>query len=373
MTDPKNDVLDPSNEDAQENGQGAEHSAAVFMDNLSDGYTTSLSAHQLPLTISDKALSGKVAPSMAVKKSSRDGWTITHKAAQIINPSTQEVEHYFATKPAMTILDAVWDLINMKKCSLEQDGNTFTVTFRKYDLRKYLYSINKSRSGKQINEQIEILQSSVLEVANSSLKRNDGISNVKLTGTYFQSAYEIESDNPRLDGLYRATLHPVIAEDLMQGRFRDVEKTYLSGTSESNEIYKACIHKMRHQFTNADASAEKISFTILLGDLLFSAGKMEEMTQGAMRRAVNVLREKMVNNGIISSKENMLSEWVFDAARKVNDYQLVITPTIEWGESQRRSNAKYKRQQEQLKRGIPSKIEVLDIKESKGTRIKKLN
>ena len=345
-------------------------SASIFMDSLSDGYTTSLSSHQLPLTISDKALSGKVPSEMALISSSPDGWKITHKAAQIRNPKTGEIDHYFATKPAMTILDAVWDLINLKKCSLEQVGDTFRITFRKHDLRKYLEEINKSRSGSQINLQLDILQSSILEVASTKMSGQNG---VKLTGAYFQNAYEVESDDPKIDGLYRATLHPVIAEDLMQGRFRDVEKTFLTGTSESNEIYKACIHRMRHQFINADASAETISFKMFFGDLLFSAGKMENMTQGAMRRAINVLKGTMVEKGIISSKDKMISEWVFDANRRENDYALVITPTVGWGESQKRSNAKYKIQKERLKSSSPQKIDVLEIQETAGTKIKRLN
>lgn len=352
---------------------GADRSAVIFLNSLADGYTTSLSSHQLPLTISDKALTGSVDPQKSIKKISRDGWVITHKAAQIQNDETGKVEYYFATKPAMAALDGIWDLVNMNKCALNQKGSTFIVTFRKNDLRNYLASINKTFSGKKLNQQLEILESSVLEIFGGAPTSGDENRGLKLTGTYFQNACEIVSDDPRLDGLYRATLHPVIAQDLIQGRFRDVEKTYLTGSSEANELYKACIHKMRHTFTNADATHESVTFAVFMDDLLFSAGKMDPMTINAKRKAINMLREKMVNTGVISSKEKLESSLEFDAAHGVKDYHLVITPTVEWGKSQRRSNAKYKRQQEELRKAGVTSPAALEFVESAITKIKRRN
>lgn len=369
MTD--KDLTDNSNASSaiEAMDQSKNSKADIFMNTLTEGYITSLGSHQLPITISDKALSGKVPSNMSVSTTKRDGWVITHNAAAIVNQSTGEVEHYYATKSAAVLLDSIWELISKNKCGLTQVGNTFTITYRKQDLRMHLESIHKSRSGKQLILQHEILEKSVLEINNTSNRNN-----IKLTGTYFQSAYEIESDDPRLDGLYRATLHPVLADDLLNGRFRDVEKTFLAGSSEANEFYKALIHKMRHEFTNAEAFTDKvITFTLFFGDLLFSSGKVDVMTQGAMRKAINVLRSKLVENDVIAEKSDLKSEWVFDAEHRVNDYQLTVYPTLSWGKSQYRSNAKYKQQQELIKRASNKSLEEIVLVESQGTKIKKLN
>lgn len=317
----------------------------IFTDSCSDGFATSLSSHQLPLTISDKALSGVVPAENVIRSFSRDGWTITHTAAALTKTDKEPPIFYFATKAALSILDALWDMVGLKQCRLEQIGSTFTVTFRKQDLRKYLAENGKQQNGTQLNLQFRILQGSVMTVSYDGKNGRK----VHLTGAYLQNAHLIESDDPREDGLFKATLHPVIADDLMQGRFRDVEKMYLTGNTEANEIYKACIHRMRHQFTNADAYNESRTFQIWFADILFSAGKLQTMTTGAMRRAINSLRQSLLSSGVISDAENLVSELKYDAIHDVKDYFLQITPSIAWGKSQKISNAKYREHNEKIR------------------------
>ncbi|PSV00521.1 hypothetical protein [Photobacterium kishitanii] len=356
--------------------QYIERSAAIFLNSLSVGHTTSFSANQLPLAILDKSLSGKVDPTKSIISVQRDDWEITYKAAAIADKD-KKVSHYFATNSAMLILDTIWDLVSLNKCHLKQRDNTFSVMFRKQDVRNHLEEHGKSRSGKQINQQLEILQGAILEVRNNSRTgsgaKGSPRSDVKLSGTYLQSAYEIESDDPKLDGLYMATLHPIIAEDLMLGRFRDVEKTFLLGASESNELYKTLIHLMRHQFTNADATSECVSFGLWMNDILFSAGKVEAMTQAAMRKAINTLRAKLVDKNVISNRDCVESKWEMDGGRGVQDYRLTITPTTLWGESQRKSNAKHKRQMELLASSEDVLIEEFEIEPTEKTVITKLS
>ncbi len=70
-----------------------------------------------------------------------------------------------------------------------------------------------------------------------------------MKGTYLQNARTITSDDPAVDGLYEAILHPVLANDLFRGDYRDISIQYLGSTSELNEIYRSLIHMMRHEFT----------------------------------------------------------------------------------------------------------------------------
>ncbi|MGR5367049.1 hypothetical protein [Photobacterium damselae] len=347
-----------------------ERSAAIFLHSMADGYITSFSANQLPLGILDKSLSGKIDPSHSILTVKRDNWEITYRAAAIQDPKTNESDYYFATSSAMLVLDTIWELINEGKCHLKQQGNTFSVMFRKAELRRHLAENGKSRNGRQINEQLKILQHASLEVKNTAV----GGDRISLTGNYLQSAYEVESDDPKYDGLYLATLHPIIAQDLMDCRWRDFPKTFLAGSSENNALHRTLIHRMRHKFTNADATAECISHTFWMGDLLFSSGKVEPMSQAAMRKAINTLRSKLIASEIISDRDKLESSWELDSVRGVQDYLITITPTTVWGESQRKSNAKYKKQLEMLtQKEANILIEEFDIKPTSNTVIHKVS
>lgn len=292
----KEQLLAPIYEVTEQNVSDLEHAALSFYHSIEEGFSTSLSSHQLPLAIQDRSLSGVIDPKKTIITNKRNNWEVTYKAASVINPKTEETEYYFPSSFSMVILDSIWELIQDELCYLSQEGNSFTVTFRKQDLRKHLAKIGKSRSGSQLNKELTILQGAVLNVTSlrgniSSNKRTE--KSMRLSGTYLQSAYEIESDDPHFDGLYRATLHPIIALDLMDGRYRNIAHKYSKGTRETNEVYKTLLHLMSHQFTNADSKQEIISFNIWLDDILFSAGRIESITVDSKRREINKLRKKM--------------------------------------------------------------------------------
>ncbi|MGR5347583.1 hypothetical protein [Vibrio mediterranei] len=319
--------------------------ADLFLQMIQEGYATSLRSHSLPITISDKSLSGAVHPKDAVLKTENDLWSIEYQAAAIKNGP--KVEHYFATKAASTIIEGVWDLINTNKCSLLQIKETFMIRFRKLDLRKALKERGAEKSGTQVNKLLEILESSTLTVIRKGGQDNKNTS-VSMKGTYLQNARTINSDDPAIDGLYEAILHPFLANDLYRGDYRDISIEYLKGSTELNEVYKALIHMMRHEFTRADAKQEQYSFTLWFDEVLWSAGKLNKMKQDSKRKTLNSLQSILVETGVVSCAENFTKKWVLNSKVGEKDFYISITPSIEWGQDQRRSNKKFMLIQERI-------------------------
>tara|TARA_Y100000588_G_scaffold90298_1_gene97137 strand:- start:6460 stop:7506 length:1047 start_codon:yes stop_codon:yes gene_type:complete len=319
--------------------------AELFMRLTQAGYVTSLQSHTLPITISDKALSGAVNPDNAVLRHENAMWSIEYQAAAI--KTNNKVEHYFATKAANTLIEGIWHLINSNLCSLVQIKETFQVRFRKNDLRKALKDMGSEKNGTQINKLLTILESSTLTVTKKGDRDNRNTS-LSMKGTYLQNARTITSDDPAVDGLYEAILHPVLANDLFRGDYRDISIQYLGSTSELNEIYRSLIHMMRHEFTRADASKEQYAFTLWFDELLWSSGKLSKLKQNSKRRTLGSLESLLIKTGVISGRKNFYREWVMNGAAGEKDFKIVLTPSIEWGKDQRRSNQKFKLLQQKV-------------------------
>lgn len=322
-----------TNEDANVN------QAEIFRELMVAGFTTSLRSHTLPITIADRSLSGAVDSAKTVQTHENDKFRIEYTAAPIAEKNG--TNHYFATKAANTVIEGIWRLIHLNQCSLSQIKQSFVIRFRKNDLRNALSDLGAEKGGTQLNKLLKILETATLNVTFKGDEHNKNTS-IKMNGSYLQSSKVIESDDPAIDGLYEATLHPLLANDLYRGDFRDIALNFVSGNSELNEFYRSLLHLMRHEFTNADAKAEQFSFEVWLDELLWNSGKLEKLKQDSKRRTVSKICQLLVENKVITDSDKFSKSWKLNSKTGERDFLICIIPSIEWGKDQRRSNAQFK-------------------------------
>lgn len=299
---------------------------------------SSLRSYLVPMFLSDRALSAKLKPGAEqIHTLEHKSVKVSYNAAPIKTKSG--IDLYFPSKNEQIILRSIINMISADKTRLEKHGDKFTVTFKIADLRKHLEDNNQTRSGSQISRSLQILEKSTVEVECIGDNQSDKLN---LTGTYLQDSKRLTSNDPNINGLYQATLHRLIAQDFHHGEYRIIEKSYLNNNGKSYAVYEALIHNMRHEFTNADAKSESISYLFRLSDIMFRAGYNPKFAINSIRRTLQELTELLIENEVISDKEMFIKKKMYDSDREAYDYDCKLTPTVGWGRSQRHSNFMYK-------------------------------
>lgn len=339
----------PSGTTVVENEIDAVDAALVFANAQRHGYSNSLLSYTVPFFPADRDKSSKIEEKRdetgnIVKKASYIH-TLSHRniavryhAVAIKNGDSEDF--YFPSKNEELIFKSILEMVGTGMGQMHMEGrNSFIVTFRIQDLRDYLKEIGRSRSGKQINTSLQILERSTVEVEfqGGALSGRD---KATMTGTYLQSATRIESDDPRKDGLYQARLHPSFAKDIIKGDYRFIETKYLTVKGKSFALFESILHELRHKFTQASANANiQLKYEFNLSDIFFVTGYTPNFKEPTGRRNITEIEKLLIESGVINDKRDFKRKSFFDDERNTIDFKCTIITSVQWGESQRRDNA----------------------------------
>lgn len=326
----------------------------VFVDSQKNGFANSLRSFTIPFFPCDRDKIGKVEDKVdengvVIKKASHV-YVMEHRNLVIryhavpIQTSNNEEEFYFASTNEELIFQSIIEMVGTGDAHLKmEDSNNFMVSFRIQALRDYLQNIGKKRSGKQINKCIEILERSTVDVIYSH--SSQASEKLKMSGTYLQSASRIISDDPTKHGMYQARLHPHFARDIILGDYRFIEHDFLNAYGKSKKLFNAILHILRHEFTNASAkeSEQRKKHTFYLSDIFFSAGFRPNFNQATARRNIMEIKDLLMTAKVIEDASGFTASKMYDNERGVIDFICKITPTIDWGRSQRKDNDKKNR------------------------------
>ncbi|MGD1524099.1 hypothetical protein [Vibrio harveyi] len=323
--------------------------ASVFANAQRQGYSNSLLSYTLPFFPADRDKSSKIDDKRddegkLIKKASYIH-TLSHrniivKYHAVAIQSGDGEDFYFPSKNEELIFKSILEMVGAGLAQMRMEStNNFIVTFRIQDLREYLKDIGRSRSGKQINTSLQILERSTVEVEYRG-SMNNGRDKATMSGTYLQSATRIESDDPRKDGLYQARLHPNFARDIMKGDYRFIENKFLTVKGKSFALFESILHELRHKFTQASAKPSvRIHYEFNLSDIFFVTGYTPSFKEPTGRRNIAEIEKLLLESGVINEKKDFKRKSFFDDERETVDFHCTIVTSVEWGESQRRDNA----------------------------------
>lgn len=302
--------------------------------------TNSLLSKKFPLFLKDRKYSKPVGlnePTVienALEPDNPKSVKMIYSAANIIDTRDDKTRTFFASANEDLIIETLLDMCSHGTALLQSNSNgTFDIIFRKHGLFTELKKKGKGRSLADINQYLNILSLAGLE-AIIPLDNGD-VFTVK--GSILQNVRILESDDPKRDGCIIAQLHPLLANDIKKGQYRQIEKKFLSDGGIEAGLYDTFIHLMRHSYlhSNADTNKRTLPWHITAKELFYANGNIQSLALSTIRKRLNAVRLMLIENNVIASTKDMA--WKANDAK--DDYNISIVTTIEWGKSQKVSNA----------------------------------
>lgn len=267
--------------------------------------------------------------------------------AAAIETENGKTELCFASYVCSQVFHAILEMISdgLIPTKPVSDGG-LVIYFKKIDIREYLASKNMAKSGADINRAIQILSLATIEIKQKLKGKNIQLQRAT---SYLQEPEQISDLNNSNYGFVKARLHPMIAQDIYQGLYRQIDKKFLHNSGKAVLLHDNLLFALRHNYLNSPSSTSRSgkipAYTIYLSQLYFQCGlnPPEHSSIRTARRTCNDLINLLVESHVIKSSDyaSYSVEYLNDTKDQF-DMLLVINTSPEWGNDQKRSNAIYK-------------------------------
>lgn len=196
-------------------------------------------------------------------------------------------------------------------------------------IKAELASMGRTKSYAQIVESLTILRGAQLEIFHV-----DGHCEYKGMIGYFSNltfAHEKGTDN---DGYCQIIFDPLVAKEIINGRFREYD--YRRVIKIKNDLARFLANKLYARFSHANTTN---AYSILLKTVFREMYKQPYKTNKQMRKYALEALEELKEVDIIKSYD-IDSKFEYGSRKKVEDYLLIMTPSMTFINHQKLAHAK---------------------------------